>query len=212
MKVRQTSLIDTPYEYGIFSIRTAPVQEENVDEKAKLERRAALAEAARLQLAEGTWPQVLALFRYYNPRAPLTEAAEFERIALLYRQANLQHLATFTELVQLKERSHNIVVSFNFSMGPRSRSHAGGAATFFGFPDILVGTRNGVEGAAAWLRNFAVAIPELVPESVQVMDKIFGEALTVIATGSSGRITFQDMLAVAAGGDFPPLTNPPPKH
>ncbi len=173
-----------------------------------------MAAASRVQLETGTWPQVMAVFTYQNRRASLTEVSEFVRLTAFYEDAGLQHLASFTRLVQFEEQAQKVPVSFNFSMRPRfppenapsDRTHP---AAFLGFPDVLVGTRNGIEGAAVWLRNFAAAVPGLVPESAQVMDKIFGEALTLLA-GSSQRVTLEEMFRTAFGLES--ATLPAPEH
>jgi len=187
-------------------------------EPNETEKRQRLAAMALKQLAEGTWPQVMAVFAYPNPKAPRIDDAEFVRLRTLYQQANCSNMAAFVDLVRFKERERNVTMSFNLSMrrrvipgGPQAPT-AENPPHLFLCPDILVGTRFGTEGAVVWFQRFAEGIPSAVPESIQVMDKIFGEAIEVITKGSSRKTTLADMVRSALGEKDPPLSKPPTKH
>ncbi|MEK7505759.1 MAG: hypothetical protein AAB597_02600 [Patescibacteria group bacterium] len=183
------------------------------------ERRRLVAEGARKQLAEGTWPQVMGVFGYRNPKAPRTPDEEFVRLKALYGRADCSNMAEFVDLVRFAEKEHGVAMSFNLSMrrrlvpGEAPESTAQNAMLLFSCPDILVGTRNGLEGAAVWLKNCYEAVQHLPPESVQVMDKIFGEALGFLK-GPSRMTTVEDMLrsAVLGEGDALKPADIPSKH
>lgn len=191
-----------------------------MDSKDKEERRRLAAEGARKQLAEGTWPQVMTIFGYPNPKAPRTADEEFARLKTLYGQANCPNMVAFIELVQFKEKEHDVTMSFNLSMrrrlvpGDAAPLNAESAMLLFSCPDILVGTRYGVEGAAVWFKNFSEAMPNMAPESVQLMDKIFGEAVEFLRSGTSRRTTVEDMFksAVLGEGDAPESPDALSKH
>lgn len=146
----------------------------------KEERRRLVAEASRKQLAEGTWPQVMAIFRYPTPRAPRKSDNEIDLLKNIFEKADLKNMGTFVELVRLEERRMNMSMSFNFSMNRRLAKGEAltseNALAFFLCPDILVGTRGGKEGAFTWLEHFTQAMADAVPEAVQIFEKIFGEA------------------------------------
>jgi hypothetical protein len=67
-------------------------------------------------------------------------------------------------------------------------------------PDVLVGTRRGVDGAAIWLATFSQVVPTLAPETVQVMDKVFGEAL-VFLRGTTQSVTLEELLKAGLTGE-----------
>ncbi len=154
-----------------------------MDQKDQEERRRLVAKGARKQLAEGTWPQVMMVFGYPTPKAPITADEEFARLKTFYEQASCPNMAAFIDMVRFAEKENGMSMSFNLSLrrrltpGEAPETTPENAMLLFLCPDILVGTRWGIEGAAIWFKNFSEAIPQLVPESVQVMDKIFGEAV-----------------------------------
>lgn len=173
-----------------------------MDPQEKHERRRLVVEGARKQLAEGTWPQVMMVFGYRNPKAPRATDIEFVRLKMLYEQATCPNMAAFVELVRFQEKEHNVTMSFNLSMrrrlvpGEASEPTSETAMLLFSCPDILVGTRYGMEGAVVWFKNFFEAMPNLAPESLQVMDKIFGEALEFLK-GPSRTTTVGEMFKSA---------------
>ncbi len=181
-----------------------------VDEKEDHRR---IAEGARRRLAEGTWPQVVAVFGYANPNAPRTPEEEFIRLGAVYAQVACPNLVRFIELLRFTEQEHGVTMSFNLSLrrrlvpGDAPEPTAETVMFLFSCPDILVGTRGGVEGAAVWLKNFSEAIPSLPPESVQMMDKIFGEAVEVL-TGPSRATTVQEMFESVVLGEGETLAPP----
>jgi hypothetical protein len=132
---------------------------------------------ARKQLAEGTWAEVMTVFGYTNPKAPRTHLEEFARLKAFFEKAGYLNLAKFAEIVAFEEQQNNVSMSYNLSMRPRG----GSPIQFMMTPDIMVGTRGGVEGAAVWLQKLEEAIPDAVPESVQIFDKIFGEAIEFLS-------------------------------
>ncbi len=170
-----------------------------MDSVDREERRKLAGESARKHLAEGTWPEVMAVFGYQNTRAPKVPAEEFDRLKALYEQANCPNMVAMIELLRLKEQEAGVTMSFNLSLrrrmvpGEAPEATSENAWLFFSCPDILVGTRRGVEGAAVWFKNFSEAIPQLAPESIQMMDKIFGEAL-VFLKGPSHTSTVGEMM------------------
>lgn len=169
-----------------------------MDPKNKGERHKVEAEAARKQLAEGTWPQVMTVFGYDNPKAPRKADGEIARIKKLFEEASCPNMATFIELVRFEEQERQVTRSFNLSMCGRLTPGdvpltPTNAALLFSTPDILVGTRNGIEGAIDWFKNFSEAIPKMMPESVQIFDKIFGDAV-VFLQGPSRKTTVEDMI------------------
>lgn len=177
-----------------------------MDSADREERRKLAAESARKHLAEGTWPEVMAVFGYLNPRAPKVPEQEFARLKTFYEQAKCPNIAAVVELVRLKEQEAGVTISFNLSLRRRSvpgeapEPTSENAQLFFSCPDILVGTRRGVEGAAVWFKNFSEAIPQLAPESIQMMDKIFGEAL-VLLKGPSRKSTVGEMMDSVLSGE-----------
>lgn len=154
-----------------------------MDQKDQEERQRLVVEGARKQLDEGTWPQVMMVFGYPTPKAPPTVDEEFIRLKVLYEQASCPNMAAFIGIVWFAEKENGVSMSFNLSMrrrltpGEAPEPTAENAMLLFSCPDILVGTRYGVEGAMVWFKNFSEAISRLAPESVQVMDKVFGEAV-----------------------------------
>jgi hypothetical protein len=155
-------------------------------QSSKNERGRLAAEVARKQLADGTWPEVMEVFGYPNPKAPRISDKEYDRLKALFEKATCPNMAAFIELLRFAEKEHGVTMSFNLSM--RKRLVPGKAPQLvpenlrlfanllFSTPDILVGTRSGIEGAAVWLKNFSEVMSNSAPESVQVLDKIFGEA------------------------------------
>lgn len=184
-----------------------------MDQKDQEEGRRLVAEGARKQLADGTWPQVMMVFGYPTPKAPLTSDEEFARIKALYEQAACPNMAAFIEMVRFSEKEHCVSMSFNLSMrrrltpGEAPEPTSENAMLLFSCPDILVGTRYGVEGAAVWFKNFSEAIPRLAPESAQVMDKIFGEAIEFLK-GPSRKTNVAEMFKSAVLGEGDALKTP----
>lgn len=150
-------------------------------EETKDERRTWLAAQSRKQLEDGTWPQVLAVFAYQTPRAPLQSADAFAVLKQHFDTRGLANFSAFTDLVVMEERLNGVSMSFNLSMRrrdiPKDLSPAQLAMSMLSTPDILVGTRWGVESAYHWLRNLTQAAEQLPEESFRVFDKVFGEAL-----------------------------------
>ncbi len=155
-------------------------------------------------LANGTWPQVLAVFGYDNPRAPRVHPETYQRLQDVFQAAGCAQIAAFAGLVSIEERARGVTMSFNFSLCKRRRpgnledseeSQMDHLAT----PDMLIGTRKGVEGAAVWLETFAATLAsQLPPESIQFMDKIFGEAVACMRAQSQ-QLSFGDLVDIAAG-------------
>ncbi|MDB5225242.1 MAG: hypothetical protein JWL87_194 [Candidatus Adlerbacteria bacterium] len=177
------------------------------------DRRRLVAEAAQKQLTDGTWPQVMKVFGYQNPKAPRVPDEEFARLKALYEQAACPNLAAFVDLVRFKEKERDVTMSFNLSLRLRLASGADNAALILSSPDIMVGTRYGIEGAAVWLKNFFEAVPDSAPESVQLMDKIFGEAVEFLQ-GTPRQATLEDMVkfAITGEGDIFEPADKPLKH
>ncbi len=145
-------------------------------------------ENARKRLKDGTWPQVMAVFFYPNPKAPRVQDEEFLRLQSFYENASLPNMALFIEIVQFMEKECGVTMSFNFSLCNRrnqgdlgdSEMTSGHATLYFGTRDLLVGTRGGVEGAMVWFRNISEGISMIAPELLQILDKIFGEAVGIV--------------------------------
>jgi len=177
-----------------------------MDTEEEEKRKKRLVEKARKQLAEGTWPQVMAVFGYSNPNASQTTKEEYLRLKVVYEQAACPNIVQFLELLYFTEKEHRSTMSFNLSMrrrlvpGEVLEPTLDNFVSFLSCPDVLVGTRGGSKGAAAWLKNFSEAMPNLAPESVQVMDKIFGEALEFLR-GPSRTTTVDEMLKSAVLGE-----------
>lgn len=184
-----------------------------MDQKDQEERRRLVAEGARKQLADETWPQVMMVFGYPTPKSPLTADEEFTRLKTFYEQAACPNMATFIDMVRFSEKEHGVSMSFNLSMrrritpGEAPESTLENAMLLFSCPDILVGTRYGVEGAAVWLKNFSEAVPRLAPESVQFMDKIFGEAIEFLK-GPSRKTNVAEMFKSDVLGEGDALETP----
>ncbi len=178
-----------------------------MNQQGKEERRRLVAEAARKQLADGTWPQVMAVFGYPNPKAPRTSDEEFARLKMFYEEVACPNIAAFVELVCFAEKENGMTMSFNFSMrrrlvsGDAPEPTAESAMRLLTSPDLLVGTRRRVEGAAIWLKSFSEVMSTFATESIQVMDKIFGEAVELFKEPSH-RMTAQEMFeSVVFGKD-----------
>lgn len=183
-----------------------------MDLKQKEERRKLVAEHARKQLADGSWPEVMAVFAYPTPRAPRVEVAEWERLKGSFEAQKLHNMSAFVGLALMDEQAHNVTMSYNFSMRRRdepdiSKLTPQNVMAFLGTPDILVGTRMGIEGAYVWLKNFSEAMIDAIPEAVQVFDKIFGEAVAKMQ-GPSTNMTLGEMAEAALGGKLPKLEVP----
>jgi hypothetical protein len=126
-------------------------------------------------------------------------------------------MAAFVDLVRFAEKERSTTMSFNLSL--RRRLVPGNApeptpenASLLFSPDILVGTRRGTEGAAVWLKNFSEVVPNMAHETVQIMDKIFGEAVALLQ-GSAQEMTVEDMYNIARGAtDMPKPPDTPTKH
>ena len=181
-------------------------------------RRRLIVEGARKQLAEGTWPEVMMVFVYRNAKAPRTPDAEFARLKELFEQASCLNIAAFIELARFQEKEHGVTTSFNLSMRRRLVPNEApltleNAILLLSCPDILVGTRRGIEGAAVWFKSFSEAIPHVPPESLQVMDKIFGEAVEFLK-GPSREATVGEMFrsAILGEGDALRPADIPTKH
>ncbi|MDB5188208.1 MAG: hypothetical protein JWO50_728 [Candidatus Kaiserbacteria bacterium] len=177
------------------------------DKKAEQRRLAII--GARKQLAEGTWPKVMTVFEYLNPKAPRTPAEEFARLKSFYEHAALPNMTVFVDLLSFAEKEHNVTISYNLSMcwrhlpenAPPESITTEEAMAFLSCPDVLVGTRNGSEGAAVWLRHFSEAIPKIAPEPIQVWDKIFGEAVELLKK-QPRKVSIEDIVnAVFLGED-----------
>ncbi|PCH92044.1 hypothetical protein COB80_00855 [Candidatus Kaiserbacteria bacterium] len=132
-------------------------------------------EVARNQLAEGTWPEVMVLALYQNPDAPRTSSKEFLRLKKFFQDAGCPNMATVAELVCFEELEKGITMSFNVTLRSRQGTSRGG--NFLSYPDLLVGTLEGDTGAGDWFRQFSKDMPRLIPEPVQIVDKIFGEVV-----------------------------------
>lgn len=171
--------------------------------KEQEERYALVAERARKQLETGTWPQVMMVFGYTNPRPPRVPEEEFEKLKTFYEQAGCQNMALFIQLVRFEEAKYNVTMSFNLSMCPRPQSEnteptAEDVMVTFATPDILVGTRNGVVGAIDWFRKTSEDLSKVPPEAVQVFDKIFSEAVQVLKNPGK-EATLADIAEAASG-------------
>ncbi|PIR86391.1 hypothetical protein COU13_01210 [Candidatus Kaiserbacteria bacterium CG10_big_fil_rev_8_21_14_0_10_43_70] len=184
-----------------------------MEPSAKEERRRLAAEDAREQLADGTWPQVMVVYGYTNPSAPRVPDEEFTRLKALYEQAACPNVATFIELVRFVEKEHGVTMSFNLSLrrrlvpGEVPETTTENARLYFSCPDILVGTRGGVEGAMVWFKNFYEAIGIVPSESAQVMDKIFGEAVEFLK-GPSRETNNEEMFKSVVSGECDVLHPP----
>ena len=160
-----------------------------------VQRRCALREAtqnqkdaallsAKKQLEEGTWPEVMTIFGYPTPRSPRASDEEFQKLQDLFRGLSLHNIANFTEGLQLKEKELNVSLSYNLSL--RYRTVSGSVEVsqksveqLFACPEILVGTRRGMEGAFVWFNNLSQAMTTPIPIWAFIMDKIFGRYITL---------------------------------
>lgn len=146
------------------------------------EQRRLVEAGARKLLADGTWPEVVALYSYENPMAPRVPAEEYERLKGIFNAAKLPNLVKFVEIVAFNEQAHNVTMSFKLTLQQRmtaeelAKTTAEEMVKFLNTPDILVGSNRDVEGAAIWLNNLAETMSAEVPEMIQVIDKIFGQA------------------------------------
>lgn len=175
-----------------------------MNKRTREEQRRLVGEHARKQLDEGTWPEVMGVFLYKNPMAARMSEADFAQLKGFYENAQCLGVAEFVDILRFLEIEHGVTISFNFSMRSRISRESKPPPTaekvraFFATPDILVGTRNGVAGAAKWLINLSAAVPHLAPEAVQVMDKVFAEAVLVLK-GPAHPVSAEDLLKAASG-------------
>jgi hypothetical protein len=168
------------------------------------ERRKRMATNSAAHLANGTWPQVLSVFGYENPRAPRVDPETYQKLRNVFEAAGCAQIAAFAGLVSIEERARGMTMSFNFSLCRRRQpgnvqDSEESLMDHLGTPDMLIGTRKGVEGAAVWLEKFASTLAsQLPPESIQFMDKIFGEAVACMLARSQ-RLTLEDLVDIASG-------------
>ncbi len=173
-------------------------------DKKREELQKRIGERHRKQLDEGTWPEVMGVFLFKNPLAVRTREEDFAQLKAFFEKAHYPAIAEFVDMLRFFEREHDVTISFNFSMRTRISNEskppptAENVRSVLSTPDILIGTRNGVEGAAKWLQNLTAAVPYLSPESVQVMDKIFAEAVVVLK-GPAHPISLESLLDAALG-------------
>lgn len=191
----------------------------DMDQKEREERKMRAIKYARKQLVEGTWPQVMAVFEYKNPKAPRTPDEEFALLEALYKRASCPNIATFIELVHFAEREHDVTKSFNISLCRRlvrgkipKLTAKNSISLFITCPDILVGTRGGIEGAVTWLKTFSEAMPRVPPELIQVMDKIFGEAVEFLRDPSLAMIVKEMLAVTSCAGDVLQLPGKQLRH
>jgi hypothetical protein len=151
-----------------------------MDPATEEKHRQKIAEGARKQLAMGTWPQVMAVFAYPTPKAPRHSDEEVAPLKQALEEAGLKNMSLFFDLARLDEQRLGVPMSYNLSVNRRLAQgevlNSENAWAFLLCPDVLVGTRWGLDASFEWFKNFIDAIPRLVPESLQVFDKVFGEA------------------------------------
>lgn len=156
-------------------------------------------ERTRQQLDDGTWPEVVAVFRYNNPEACRTTNDGFENLRKSFEQAGCLSLARFVQLIAFDELAdgqvHSYILSMRYRLLPNGQrvETAEDEISAFLCPDLLVGSRRGVGGAVSWLRRFLGEIPSLLPETVQLMDRIFGEVDKLLEE-SCYSMTVEEML------------------
>ena len=167
------------------------------------ERRELAFEIARKRLAEGTWPEVMAVFEYKNPEVVRATGEEFTRLATHFKSASYSNLARFIERLQIIEQENQMTMSFNLSL--RHRLSPGTApvdsenvANFFSTQDLLIGTRRGSRGAFYWLNELSKNMPNMHVTSIQILDKIIGEAVVLLA-GPLQPTTIGAMMYAALG-------------
>ncbi len=184
-----------------------------MDPKQAEERRRLVTEGARKKLAEKTWPEVMMVFGYPTPKAKFHSDEEVANLRATFEKAGCPNIVVFIDLVRFQEKQAGVPMSFNFSLrrrdipydveGPMTTQKA---IAMLSCPDILVGTRWGKEAAFKWLENCSKTIPELVPESVQVMDKIFGEAIEFLRSHSGHTTDVRGLIDIALGEEELPET------
>ncbi len=185
-----------------------------VDEVA--ERRRLVEAGARKLLADGTWPEVVALYSYENPMAPRVHVEEYERLQSIFAAAGLDHLVKFVEIVAFNEQAHNVTMSFKLILRQRvtaeelAKMTAEEMVKFLDTPDILIGSNREVEGAAIWLNNLAETMSAEVPEMIQVIDKIFGQANKYLSIPDEQR-TLSEMFERLFSGAAKIVVPPPAK-
>lgn len=157
---------------------------------------------ARERLAEGTWPQVVAVFGYRNPDVPRATKETFFELRRIYSEVECPNFVAFVSSVEFEESRHNTSMSFKLSMIRRgsSKSDLQDPLRSIWCLDVLVGTRSGAKTAVGWLKNFAESIPHLPPEGLQFMDKIFGEAVAQLSAPSQVT-SYAEMARFALGID-----------
>lgn len=153
-----------------------------MEPETKEARQARLGPLVRKTLEDKTWPQVMMVFGYPNPKAERKPDSEFARLKDIFGRANCPNMVAILDLVRFEEERLGVAMSFNLSM--RRRAVPGDAEPigenvlgFFSTPDILVGTRRGVESAFHWFNNLSEAMGNMLPEEAQIFDRIFGEAV-----------------------------------
>lgn len=171
--------------------------------ETEAERRHRMATNAAVHLANGTWPQVLAVFGYENPRAPRVGPETYERLKDTFERAGCVQVAAFAGLVSMQEKERGVTMSFNVSLCKRRRpgnvqDNDESLTDDLATPDMLIGTRKGVEGAAVWLEKFAAQLIQMPPESIEFMDKVFGEAVACMLKHSQ-RLSLDDLFDLAFG-------------
>lgn len=172
---------------------------------AEAERRNVLILAARKRLAEGTWPEVMQVFGYPNVNVPRASNGAFEQLANYFADAQYANLAKFVQRLQIVEQDMEVTMSFNLSLRGRSvpgteHPTAENVARFLMVPDILMGTRWGMRGAFDWLKDLSERVSTMLPESLQILDKVIGEAVVMLANPLR-QSTIGEMLESVLGDD-----------
>lgn len=180
------------------------------------ERKTRVAAQSRKTLEEKTWPQVMAVFGYQNNKVKRHSSEEFAHLKQKFESAKCPHIVAFIDIVVFDEKQYDVSMSYNLSM--RRRLAPGDAEPspenvmqFFSCPDILVGTRYGVESAFHWFTNLSRAAEQMPPESMQVFNEILGEALAFLR-GPRSISTVGEMLHTALTGEDMPRPEKDTKH
>lgn len=165
-----------------------------------------------------SYPKVLTVFGYTNPKAPKTEALEFDRLIALFQKINCHNVAKFIESIRFEETQRNVTMSYNFVLCPRDitlnkETSLDEAMSFFQQSDFLVGTRRGVEGAMVFFKKLAEFVESLDQEHLQFTDGIFSEAL-VYFCGNVEKTSLTELAEIAFGENLPQETTtfPVKKH
>ena len=146
---------------------------------------------------------MMGVFGYENPKAPRVAHEEYERLQAYFESMSCSHLASFLRLVHFNELAIGKTMSFNFSLCRRLvpgnvMQTEENLDMLFSTPDILVGTCNGIEGAAVWCKNLSES--GLHPDSLQVFNQIFGEAIAMMSNNFV-RATLSEMIERVFTGD-----------